>query len=636
MSKILFISPSVQLAARAREIIAERSLEVEVQVASLKESKKIASRAVENGIKVLISRGGNASILQKCFAVPVIKVKLTSGCYIEAFEKIRSIEGPVAFFSVEEIQDNVKTLCYLMDVESNFYRFDNEMAAEDVVKKAVRDGNVLGIGGVVTEKYAGLYDLDYVTLENSREDIEMALDSAQQVLASLQREEIRRKSLQLQLQRYEVIFNYTHDGIIAIDKKGKVEVVNKQAEKILPLKNKPYEGQYIENILPSTKMHTVLRSGEMETDELMKVGNAIINTNRIPIIIDGQIEGVVATFRDIESIRISEQKIRSNLHKKGLASKYRFTDMIGESKAIQRAIRIAKGYAKNNSNILLLGEIGVGKEMFAHSIHRESRRRNMPFVVVNCANVSPVVLLADLQGYEEGSSPFGAKGHKEGMFELAHGGTLFLDKIEDAPLGVQALLLRVLEDNEVRRIGGDHVIPIDVRVIVSANKTLTKKIEEGTFLEELFYAISVLTLEIPPLRERGDDYLLLCSDWFRRSFGADFRKYEGKIKDIEEYIKGYTWKGNIRQLSNFVERVSVLLKNDMSVEEVVSTLPGLAHPADEKENVMLGKWTRAAVLEALSESKLNISRAARLLNCSRSTLYKKMDEFNIKITNGTT
>ena len=215
------------------------------------------------------------------------------------------------------------------------------------------------------------------------------------------------------------------------------------------------------------------------------------------------------------------------------------------------------------------------------------------------------------------------------MFELAHGGTLFLDKIEDAPLGVQALLLRVLEDNEVRRIGGDHVIPIDVRVIVSANKTLTKKIEEGTFLEELFYAISVLTLEIPPLRERGDDYLLLCSDWFRRSFGADFRKYEGKIKDIEEYIKGYTWKGNIRQLSNFVERVSVLLKNDMSVEEVVSTLPGLAHPADEKENVMLGKWTRAAVLEALSESKLNISRAARLLNCSRSTLYKKMDEFNI-------
>ena len=438
----------------------------------------------------------------------------------------------------------------------------------------------------------------------------------------------------MQLERYEAIFNYTHDGIIAIDKHGKVEVVNKQAEEILPLEGKPYEGKFIEDVLPSTKLLTTLKNGETETDELMKVGNSIINTNRIPIIIDSKVEGVVATFRDIESIQLSEQKIRSNLHKKGMVSKYRFADMIGTSEAIQKTIRIAKSYAKSHSNVLLLGEIGTGKEMFAHSIHRDSKRRNCPFVTVNCASISSVGLLADLQGYEENACPFGAKGKKEGLFELAHGGTMFLDKIDEAPLEVQTFLLRVLEDKEVRRIGGDHVIPVDVRIIAASSKDLLHEMEAGRFLEELYYMLGVLILEIPPLRKRGGDYVLLCDYWFRREFGAEFKQYEEKIKEIGQYVNENTWKGNIRQLSNFVERVSVLLRSGESVEDIVYTMPQVQiYEPKELADVTMKKWTRSDIIKALSESRLNISKAALLLHCSRSTLYKKMEEFNIKITN---
>lgn len=633
MTQILFMSPSEQLAKRVNEIAAEHDLEVDVRVGVMKEAENIVSNAIKHNTKVVISRGGTAYLLKQKFDIPVVLTKLTSGSYINAFEKIRNTHGPVAFFSVEEIHDNVKSLCYFLNVDANYYYFNDTESAIAAVKQAKKDGNVFGVGGVLTKIYAEQLNMDYYTLENNREDIETALESAQQILKSVLDGERRNRILQLHLKRYETIFNYTHDGIIAIDKKGKVEVVNKQADEILPLKNKPYEGRHIEEILPETKLPSVLQSGNKELDELMKIGNVIINTNRVPIIINGEVEGVVATFRDIESIRNSEQKIRSNLHRKGLASRYRFSDMIGESPSIRRAIRIAKSYAHTNSNILISGEIGTGKEMFAHAIHHESSRRKKPFVTINCTNYSSQALQADLLGYEDGFSPFGVKGSKEGAFELAHGGTLFLDKIGDAPLDVQSLLAQIINTKEVRRIGGDKVIPIDVRIIASTSHNLTEKIKQEQFLEELMYSLSVLTLYIPPLHERDRDYILFCDTWFHRNFGADYALYKRQIDTIIHYFQGYEWKGNIRQLSNIVERVSVLLKNDMTVEEILSTLPHEENELVHNQDVTLGKWSRSSIVEALTTSHLNISRAARTLNCSRSTLYKKMKELNIKINN---
>lgn len=628
MTQILFMAPSEQLAKRVDEIVAERGLEIDVRIGVMKEAENIVSNAIKHNTKVVISRGGTAYLLKQKFDIPVVITKLTSGSYINAFEKIRNTNGPVAFFSVEQIQDNVKSLCYFLNVNANYYYFNDTESAISAVRQAKKDGNVFGIGGVLTKIYAEQLHMDYYTLENNREDIETALESAQQILHSVLDGERRNHTLQLHLKRYETIFNYTHDGIIAIDKKGKVEVVNKQAEDILPLKNKPYEGRYIEEILPETKLPAILQSGNKELDELMKIGDVIINTNRVPIIIDGEVEGVVATFRDIESIRNSEQKIRSSLHRKGLASRYRFSDMIGESSTFRRAVRIAKSYAHTNSNILIFGEIGTGKEMFAHAIHHESSRRKKPFVTINCTNYSSQALQADLLGYENGFSPFGVKGSKEGAFELAHGGTLFLNKIGDAPLDVQSLLARIIDAKEVRRIGGDKVIPIDVRIIASTSYNLTEKVKQGLFLEELMYSLSVLTLHIPSLHERDMDYVLFCDTWFHRNFGADYVLYKKKIDIIVHYFQGYEWKGNIRQLSNIIERISVLLKNDMTVEEIISTLPHGGNELIRNQNVTLGKWTRSSIVEALTASHLNISRTARMLNCSRSTLYKKMKDIN--------
>lgn len=559
MTQILLISPSEMLAEQMKTIAEERGIGIETCTAILEEAESIAIDAIKRGIKVIISRSGMAFLLKQKCHIPVVDTKLTSGSYINAFEKIRMVNGPVAFFSIDKIQDNVRSLCYFLHVDANYYYFKDTEGAQAAVKQAIKDGNIFGVGGVLTKKFAEKLQLDYYTLENTREDIETALDTAQQILQSV---------------------------------------------------------------------FSVLQNGNKELDELMKIGNVIINTNRVPIIVDGEIEGVVATFRDIESIKNSEQKICSSLHRKGLASRYRFADMIGESRAIRRAIRIAKSYAHTNSNILISGEIGTGKEMFAHAIHHESNRRNKPFVTINCTNYSSQALQADLLGYENGFSPFGIKGSKEGAFELAHGGTLFLDKIGDSPLEVQSLLARIIDAKEVRRIGGDKVIPIDVRIIASTSHNLTKDASQGHFLEELMYSLSVLTLHIPSLHERDMDYVLFCDTWFHRNFGADYVLYKKKIDIIVHYFQGYEWKGNIRQLSNIIERISVLLKNDMTVEEIISTLPHGENELIRDQNVTLGKWTRSSIVEALTASHLNISRTARMLNCSRSTLYKKMKDIN--------
>lgn len=635
MTRILFLAPTGELAAKAQAIITRRNYDVTVRIGLvvLKDGLDIARKAVAAGYKIIITRGGSVTLLRRHLQVPIIAVNRTSSSYIAAFEKIRQIKGPVAFFSVDEVQDELKMLCYFMNIDARYYQFTTDDDAKEAVDQAMHDHCQFGVGGGMTVIYAEKAGMPYYTLENTQEEIEVALDSAKQMLESILLEEARSRELQMQLHRYEAIFNYTHDGIIAIDKTGKVEVVNQHAEEILPLINPPYEGKHITEILPQTKLLNTLASGQKETDELMRFDTTIVNTNRIPVMINGQVEGVVATFRDIDSIRTSEFKIRSNLHRKGLTSQYRFSDMLGESKAFTRAIRIAKSYAKSSSNILIAGEMGTGKEMFAHAIHWESKRRKMPLVTVNCANSSALELKAELCGYEDGYSPFHVKGSQEGAFELAHGGTLFLDKLEQASLETQEELIQIIENKHVRRLGGDHIIPIDVRIIASTKEDLRQAVEEKRFLEELYYLLSILVLEIPPLRDREKDYLLFCNDKFHRAFGADYRNYETRIHQIEDYLNDYIWHGNIRQLYNTIERISVLLKNNMTVDEIISTLPRPARQKEERTDITLEKWTRATIIEALSASKLNISRAARLLNCSRTTLYKKMDEFNIKITN---
>ena len=393
-------------------------------------------------------------------------------------------------------------------------------------------------------------------------------------------------------------------------------------------------GRPVDQVLPNTMLPDVLRSGVKQTNQMMQIGTTLTNTNRIPIVVDGQVRGVVATFQDIKQLQTTEQKIRLKLHEKGLVAKYSFSDIIGESRAIRNTIQIARSYASSQGAVLIHGETGTGKELFAQSIHNASDRRDGPFVAINCAAVSNNLLESELFGYEAGAFTGASKNGREGLFELAHGGTIFLDEIGEISKETQVELLRVLQEKEVRRVGGNRVIPVDVRIITATNKDLIQETMEGRFREDLYYRLNVLDLEIPPLRERGDDVKVLGMDLFRRLPGGSDPDMQAQFLQKLAQVRDYPWYGNIRELQNFVERVSILMRNHtdfqgMTTEMMRRRNAGGGQPARRAAAEETGDRERGAIEAALRNFPDSMEEAAKSLGCSRQTLWRKMKKYGI-------
>ncbi|MDL0246370.1 sigma 54-interacting transcriptional regulator, partial [Clostridioides difficile] len=276
------------------------------------------------------------------------------------------------------------------------------------------------------------------------------------------------------------------------------------------------------------------------------------------------IEGCLITLKDVNNIEILEQKIRSDSVKRGYVAKYKFNNIIGNSSIIKDCIKKAKKMALTDNPILITGETGTGKEAFTQSIHNHSNRKNKPFVAINCASLPSELLESELFGYEDGSFTGAKKGGKKGLFELAHTGTIFLDEIGDMPHDLQVKLLRVLQEKEIRKIGGTSIIPIDVRILAATNKDLEKLIIENKFRMDLFYRISMFTLDLPPLRKRLEDIPLLLE-----SFLKELPYKNIKLdKSLLEALNSYTWMGNIRELRNCVEYMAYMGSNYLTINDL--------------------------------------------------------------------
>ena len=388
-----------------------------------------------------------------------------------------------------------------------------------------------------------------------------------------------------------------------------------------------------------------------QLNQLMDINGTLVSTNRIPIIVESRVNGVVATFQDIRVIQENENKIRRTLHKKGLVAKYNFDDIIGESTSIMSTIEIAKSFGLSDSTILIQGESGTGKELFAQSLHNISDRKDGPFVAINCAALTKTLLESELFGYEEGAFTGASKGGKTGLFELAHRGTIFLDEIGEIPIETQAQLLRVLQEKEIRKIGSEVTTPIDVRVIAATNKDLKEEIRLNRFREDLYYRICVLNLTIPPLRDRKEDVELLSNFFFEKFLGAKNFRYQDDFKKIMEMVKDHEWHGNVRELENFVERISVLLQyheNPNNIEQIIKNYrknnvldSENENKKEEKENDVkvnqnkgendFEQWEINKILNALKKNNLSIQNASDSLGISRTTLWRKMKKHGIKL-----
>ena len=634
VNDICVMAPTLQLAEKAEMLIKQenyQNIDVVVAASGRQETVKCAQTLAAAGAEIIITRKGTRRIVEEVTNLKVVSLNNSLSDYLWMLKE-RGLHTPglIAFFSYDPMSSDILQMCEMLEVQTKNYIFKSFADCRGCVERTLKDGAVFSVGGAWTDPWAKRLGLPHVIVENSVETILNALESATQ-LRRVQVEEAEKQCLfKTQSEMYQAVLDFTHDAILAIDENGRIQVLNPPAERIMGCRAADSVGQPVEAVLPNTLLPDVLESGEKQLDQIMQIHQTLCNTNRIPILVDGQRRGVVATFQDVKQLQNSEQKIRLKLHEKGLVAKYAFNDILGDSPAIRSTIQIARSYAASRASVLILGETGTGKELFAQSIHNASDRRDGPFVAINCAAVSNSLLESELFGYEAGSFTGASRGGREGVFELAHGGTLFLDEIGEIPRETQVELLRVLQEKEIRRVGGSRVIPVDVRIIAATNKDLLQETVEGRFREDLYYRLDVLDLKLPPLRERGDDVKILGLHLFRQLPGGKDPIMQSQFLYLLEQVGPYQWYGNIRELQNFVERANILMRNAGASSVTVSDiLRRRAEPAPEPCQETESR-DRRAIEAALHNHPGSMADAARSLGCSRQTLWRKMKKYGIQ------
>lgn len=365
-----------------------------------------------------------------------------------------------------------------------------------------------------------------------------------------------------QERKLDLVMRIFDGGIVSIKADGTVSFLNAAAESLLGKISMAVVGQPIELVLPEMGELDILGLKEPLRDQVVMVNDQLMDISLYPLKGDSASDEYILMIKTMKEVELNQYKVRRQLLSKGHVAKHHFSHIITENPRMVQLKETAERMAHSASSVVIYGQSGTGKELFAQSIHNASPRREYPFIAINCASIPENLLESELFGYSDGAFTGAKKGGKAGYFELAHKGTLFLDEIGEMDLALQARILRALQEKEVIRVGGDNVISVDVRIISASNKRLLELVHQNKFREDLYYRLNVLSIEIPPLRERKEDIPLLIEDFLvKQQIAFQF------TEDAMEFLTAYPWQGNVRELGNFVERISYLGKQTITLED---------------------------------------------------------------------
>ncbi len=466
----------------------------------------------------------------------------------------------------------------------------------------------------------------------------MVVAAAKAIIAQLR---IRKKNHQLAVANKKLIsfFNMVSDAVLILDRNNAIIELNPAAERIFGKKRDKLEGMMLNQLLTwdetNLKVGLDLGKSRFESEVLLDTDNGPCQCLASAEPIVNERETVTGSFITLRPVKV----VQNMVHRySGYSAPLQFSNIIGQSREVMEAVELAKLSARSSSNVLLQGESGTGKEIFAQAIHNKSCRSNAPFIPLNCGAIPRELVGSELFGYEDGAFTGARKGGKPGKFELAGGGTLFLDEIGDMPLEQQAVLLRVIQEKRMTRIGGIKVIPVDVRLICATHKNLLEKVRKGTFRQDLYYRLNVMSITIPPLRERLEDIPLLFQHFLDRL--CNDRGQCLKVdKDVLHYLYSYLWPGNVRELQNVVERATNLAINGVVTihqlpvelinrqERIQVGNPVTLPPVDRRRKRREREKQQLVHLLDLHDG--NITQVARRLGVTRKTVYNRMQRHAI-------
>ncbi len=620
MKPILIIVPHEKIECVAKTVSAHYD-DVDVEFGLLKDSIEIVKRAEIEGVEAIISRGGTAKMIIENFPnMPVVEMPVSPYDMISAIYNAKRYGRDVYVLGFDNIIRGVENLESILDINIHSYLIQSEEDGEAYISSIIGSGARIDalLGGTAAEKIARKHSINTVFLETSAGAIECGIKEARKMI------EIARKEKQ-KTEQAKSILHYITQGVISVDSSSRIVTFNNSAEKMTGLSCEEAIGKSIKDVMPEIDLSGVMASNVPELGQLHRIGRMQVMVNKGPVMIKGNTGGAVATFEDVTIIQEYERQIRAKLLNKGHIAKYSLNDILGESDAIVKMKEKAKRYAAMDSTILIEGKSGTGKEMFAQGVHLASSRRKGPFVAVNCSTIPRDLIESELFGYEEGAFTGARKVGKQGLFVEAHCGTIFLDEIGEVPLELQSRLLRVLQEKEIRPLGSNKIIPVDVRIIAATNRNLLKEVRDNRFRVDLYYRLNILNLMIPTLNERGDDIKLLSRHLLKKK-STRYNKTLTVTDDALNRLYDYHWPGNIRELENIIERLIAMNDSSISSADVDELICENLQNSDEADAESMEAVKKKHILQILSECKGNQTLAAKKLGISRTHLWRILQD----------
>lgn len=583
---------------------------------------------------VIVSRGGTAAALKESNRLtPVVEIPITTADMAYSIRQAIAKHGEMPIGVVGTL-NTIRSIYFMREtfpVPVTPYPTQSVGLRDliDGMERAVAAGCKLILAGHNTCHYCAERGIPAGLIQSSVESVFLAIIEAKRC-ADVARVERGNNLIS------RGIVEHVVEGIIAVDRDDRIRTFNPAAARMLGRRTEDCVGQPVRLALPEGRLNAILTGGQQLENEVVRINGNNYVVNSVPMQYEGKRLGMLVTFQAAQDITNAEYRLRDRLRVRGHLAKYHFEDIYGESEAIRAAIHQAQRFARVDSNILLTGETGTGKELFAQSIHNESERANGPFVAVNCASIPENLMESELFGYEGGAFTGASKTGKTGLFEAAHEGTIFLDEVSEIPLTLQSRLLRVIQEREVRRVGANRVVPINVRIICASNRDLKQMIRENRFREDLYYRLKVLSIQLPPLRARGGDVAMIMQHYltyYARKFGkANIRlSPEGAAR-----AAAYGWPGNIREVRNISEQLAVLSEGDVvTAADVAEALPpetpvpeAPAAPPAQDESLSLVSVQRRQIVEVLARASSR-KEAAELLGISKTTLWRRCKELGL-------
>lgn len=625
--------------SHAQALATQKGCRLVIAHCYLEDALEPAKRMVAcDSAEVILSRRGTACMLRDHVDVPVISLPENLTSLIHAVKKALLVGSKVGITLFQTINSDIALCEELLDTHLDVITYTGKKTLEAGVYSAKKRGVDVVIGGGATLNAAEKYDLNFVPLHEYDILSEAVFDNVLNIVTT------RRQHIEKN-ERYHTILNGVSDGIIAVDATGMVNEANDRAARLLHLQSSDLIGKNIRKIFNDADLLQTFSSGQNDSRVFItsRKDRLLVKSFSMRAGNDRKVIGAVYSIQSAAQIIQAKECVRISYNKDFLA-RYRLKDFIHRDKKMVEILERVRLYAATDATLLITGESGTGKEILAQGVHMASPRHAEPFVSINCSGMPEQLLESELFGYVEGAFTGSRRSGKVGLFELAKGGTVFLDEIGSIPMSFQTRLLRVLQEKEVMRIGSNVLTPVDMRVIAASNRNLEHEVQVGRIREDLYFRLNVLTVNIPPLRERGNDVALIF-DSFLKEAALRHSRPAFRVPDacIDRLCR-FHWPGNVRQLQSFVEHLVTLTPREFDphvfsrlvdalersqLRPVPATSTGFATVKRSREVQPL--LSPEQIRSALINSGNNKGHTAKMLGVSRTTLWRMLRRWDISL-----